>query len=121
MFPVRWESSALSPGPGKKKKEEMVGPLSSFFRPASASSRPLAPGLPLDIVTRALGHTNFHRGVYLKTRERKGFGFGLAGGAPWAPGLLFALASACLLSSQTSQLWQVCLRSACLPFARLES
>lgn len=78
--------------PGKCEVSAL--PLGLVPAQQSARSRSLALGLPLRTLTWALGCSNFHRSVYLETRERKGLRFGLARGATCAPGLLFGLAGA---------------------------
>lgn len=83
-------TTALSPEPQQKGSGQDNLGLFLCWLP----EQPLAPCLPLQTLTRALGHTNFHHSIYLVTRERKGLGFGLARGVPCTPRFLFGLASA---------------------------
>lgn len=86
-----------------------------------ARSRSLALGLLLKTLTRALGHANFHCSIYLDTRERKGLRFGLARGAPFAPGLLFGLAGACQTGLLAFPAVGFAYARGCLKFTRLKS
>ena len=94
----------------------------SFPGPAiSPKSSSLALGLLLRTLTRALEHANFHCGIYLETRERKGLWFGLARGAPCAPGLLFGLAGACQMGLRAFPAVGFAYAGGCLEFVRLQS
>ena len=97
-----WVGPASFPGPA-------VSPKSSF----------LALGLLLRTLTRALEHTNFHCGIYLETRERKGLWFGLARGALCAPGLLFGLARDCQMGLRAFPAVGFAYAGGCLEFVRL--
>ena len=94
----------------------------SFPGPAvSPESSSLALALLLRTLTWALEHANFHYGIYLETRERKGLWFGLARGALCAPGLLFGLAGACQMGLRAFPAVGFAYAGGCLEFVRLHS
>lgn len=107
---------------GLLSQEEVARTAESHF-PAQqlARSRSLALSMPLKTLTRALGHANFHCSIYLETRERKGLRFGLARGAPCAPGLLFGLAGACQPGLCAFPAVGFAYAGGCLEFTRLNS
>lgn len=103
---------------GLVSQEEVARTAESHFpvqQPARSRS------LALQTLTRALGHANFHCSIYLESGERKGLRFGLARGAPRAPGLLFGLAADCQTGLCAFPAVGFAYAGGCLEFTRLKS